>query len=110
MDFTALWAAVAPGDLPAPVAEFRFHPTRRWRFDYAWPDRHVAAEIDGGQYACFGGGRHNTDRDRAKLNTAAALGWRVLRFSHTALATDPAGCVELVAAALVLGSAEPADT
>ena len=50
-----------------------------------------------------GGGRHNTDRDREKLNTAAALGWRVLRFSHTALETDPAGCIELAAAALVLG-------
>ena len=42
-------------------------------------------------------------------NTAAALGWRVLRFSHTALETDPAGCVELAAAALVLGRADQPD-
>ena len=102
LDFLTLWRALAPGDLPGPVPEYRFHPTRRWRFDWCWPDRRVAAEIDGGQWTA-GGGRHNTDRDRQKLNTAAALGWRVLRFSHTALETDPAGCVDLAAAALVLG-------
>lgn len=107
MDFVTLWQALAPGDLPGPVPEYRFHPTRRWRFDFAWPAvtrGGVAVEVDGGQWRA-GGGRHNTDRDREKLNTAAALGWRVLRFSHQALETDPAGCVELAAAALVLGDA-----
>lgn len=104
VDFAAAWRMLAPGGLPAPVAEYRFHPTRRWRFDYAWPgDRGgVAVEVDGGQWKS-GGGRHNTDRDREKLNVAAALGWRVLRFSHGALSNDPAGCVDLAAAALVLG-------
>lgn len=81
---------------------YRFHPTRRWRFDFAWPARRVACEIDGGQWRA-GGGRHNGDPDREKLNTAAALGWRVLRFSHQALEHDPAGCVELAAAAVILG-------
>jgi very-short-patch-repair endonuclease len=105
LDFVTLWRALAPGDLPGPVPEYRFHPVRRWRFDFAWPSSPrggVAVEVDGGQWRA-GGGRHNTDRDREKLNTAAALGWRVLRFSHAALETDPAGCVELAAAALVLG-------
>lgn len=102
MDFLTLWGALAPGDLPGPVPEYRFHPVRRWRFDYAWPARRVACEVDGGQWRA-GGGRHNGDPDREKLNTAAALGWRVLRFSHQALETDPAGCVGLAAAALVLG-------
>lgn len=23
--------------LPAPEREYRFHPGRRWRFDFAWP-------------------------------------------------------------------------
>lgn len=102
MDFVTLWGALAPPDLPPPVAEYRFHPTRHWRFDFAWPARGVAVEVDGGQWKA-GGGRHNTDADREKLNTAAALGWRVLRFSRAWLETDPAGCVELAAAALVLG-------
>lgn len=69
-------------DLPEPVAEFRFHPDRRWRFDYAWPDRKVAVEIDGGVWIQ---GRHNHPtgylRDMEKLNAAAELGWRVLRFA-----------------------------
>lgn len=30
------------------VKEFQFHPTRRWRFDYAIPAKKVAVEVDGG--------------------------------------------------------------
>jgi very-short-patch-repair endonuclease len=103
LDFLTLWVALAPGDLPGPVPEYRFHPVRRWRFDFSWP----SSARGGVAVEAAGGGRHNTDPDREKLNTAAALGWRVLRFSHTALETDPAGCVELAAAALVLGGDRP---
>lgn len=64
-----------------PVTEYRFHPTRKWRFDFAWPAFRVAVEIDGGAFA---GGRHNTGlgshNDKDKMNAAAALGWRVLAF------------------------------
>ena len=31
-----------------PVYEYKFHPTRRWRFDLAWPDKKVAVEVQGG--------------------------------------------------------------
>ncbi|MCC6475013.1 MAG: hypothetical protein IT514_14870, partial [Burkholderiales bacterium] len=41
--------------LPPPVAEHRFHETRRWRFDWAWPDHRVAIEIEGGVWTA---GRH----------------------------------------------------
>src|SRR5690606_39740371 len=41
--------------LPEPVREYRFHPERRWRFDFAWPDLRVAAEVEGGIHI---GGRH----------------------------------------------------
>jgi hypothetical protein len=41
--------------LPRPVQEFVFHPTRRWRFDWAFPDWQVAVEQDGGTWT---GGRH----------------------------------------------------
>ena len=67
-----------------PEQQYRFHPVRRWRFDYAWPDRFLAVEVDGGQWSPRGG-RHNTDRDREKLNEAAKMGWRVLRYSATML-------------------------
>lgn len=84
-----------------PAAEFPFHDTRGWRFDFAWPVQCVAVEVDGGQHAA-GGGRHATDGDRDKLNEAAAKGWLVFRFSPEQLETAPAQCVELVEAALRL--------
>ena len=66
--------------LPEPVREYRFHDTRRWRFDFAWPDIKLAVEIDGR-------GRHQTvvgcRSDCEKANEAIRLGWRVLRFPAT---------------------------
>lgn len=87
-------------DLPPPMREYQFAaPARRWRFDFAWLDKGVAVEIDGGQFAPRGG-RHNTDKDREKLNEAAARGWRVLRFSGQQVERDPAGCVDVLRRAL----------
>ena len=66
--------------LGLPVAEYKFHPTRKWRFDYCWPDKKVALEVEGGVWT---GGRHTRGsgfvRDILKYNSAAILGWRVLR-------------------------------
>lgn len=68
--------------LPTPQPEHCFHPTRKWRFDWSWPDHLVALEVDGGVFL-KGGGRHNRGsgyrEDAAKMNEAACLGWRVLR-------------------------------
>lgn len=65
--------------LPAPATELRFHPERKWRFDFAWPAQKVALEVQGG---LFVGGRHSRGgalrKEHEKLNAAAALGWRVL--------------------------------
>lgn len=66
--------------LPAPTAEFRFHPTRKWRFDFAWPESKVAIEIDGGAFK-FGGGKHMSPADYEKINVAQAMGWKVYRFT-----------------------------
>lgn len=66
--------------LPEPVMEFQFHPSRKWRFDWAWVDQKVALEIEGG---AFVGGRHTRGagytRDMAKYNAAQLLGWKVFR-------------------------------
>jgi very-short-patch-repair endonuclease len=63
--------------LPACVCEYKFHKTRRWRFDFAWPSEKIAVEIEGR-------GRHQTfmgfAKDAEKYNAALLLGWRVLRY------------------------------
>lgn len=62
------------------VKELRFCEDRRWRFDYALPDFKVALEVEGG---IFVHGRHTRPegfyRDMEKYNTAATLGWVVVR-------------------------------
>ena len=60
--------------------EVRFHPQRRWRFDFAIEGSKLAVEIDGGQWAT-GGGRHAGDADREKMAEAAILGYRIIRAS-----------------------------
>ena len=62
--------------------EFKFHHTRKWRFDYAFPFLMIAVEVDGGVWT---GGRHINPagyvNDMEKLNTAASMGWLVLRIT-----------------------------
>jgi hypothetical protein len=74
------FAHLAAVGLPLPEYEFAFHATRDWRFDYAWPAQMVALEVDGGIWT---GGRHTRGagwlKDTEKLNTAASMGWRLLR-------------------------------
>lgn len=96
--FWAIWKRHAP-DLPEPQPEYRFQSTRKWRFDWAFSLQKLAVEVDGIIWQA-GGGRHNTDKDREKMNHAAALGWRVMHFSAKQLNDDPLGCVELVIRAL----------
>lgn len=66
----------------APAREYRFHETRRWRFDFAWTSRRLAVEIEGG---IWGFGRHQRAQgfsgDCEKYNAAALAGWTVLRFT-----------------------------
>lgn len=68
--------------LPAYVTEHRFHPVRRWRLDYAWPERKIGLELHGGVH---NGGRHTRGKgfvaDREKMNEALALGWRVIEIT-----------------------------
>ena len=93
----AAWVAVLRlYRVPLPEREYRFCD-RLWRFDYAWPDQKVALEVDGGVWL-KGGGRHTRGsgwlKDTEKLNTAASLGWRLLR-------TTPDGLHDLETIALI---------
>jgi very-short-patch-repair endonuclease len=107
-----------------PVREHRFHPKRAWRFDFAYPRQMVAIEVEGGTYGkpviCHrcktpvrrfvGGrsyfvretGRHNSaigfEKDAEKYNTAAVMGWTVLRFTRNMI--KKGGAVEVIRDAL----------
>lgn len=66
-----------------PTREYQFIADRKWRFDFAWPGKLVAVEVEGG--TSFGRSRHSKgegfERDAAKYNRAAREGWTVLRYS-----------------------------
>lgn len=68
--------------LPPVQREYRFNPERRWRFDFAWPEKRVAVEIEGGVWS---GGRHTRGSgfiaDCEKYNAATFAGWRIFRFT-----------------------------
>ena len=66
-------------ELPIPETEHRFHPVRRWRFDFAWPEYKVAVEVQGGIWSR---GAHvrglGYQKDCSKRNEAQLLGWIAL--------------------------------
>lgn len=68
------------------VKEYQFHPTRKWRFDYAIPAHKIALEVEGGVWTA---GRHTRPQgflgDIEKYNTATLMGWRVFRTTPTEL-------------------------
>ena len=70
--------------------EYRFHPTRRWRFDFViLPiDKQIAIEVEGGVWSS---GRHTRGKgyigDMEKYNEAALRGWKVLRYPATDITT-----------------------
>lgn len=66
--------------------EVKFHETRRWRFDFAWPSVKFAVEVQGGIWL-GGRGAHTSakgrERDCEKGNEAALAGWRVVSVTST---------------------------
>jgi hypothetical protein len=95
--------------------EYQFHPERRWRADFylgrfmgsntclecGWP---ILIEIDGGSWVA---GRHTRGKgfeaDMEKLNAAALLGYRVLRF--TPAMVEDGRALEVIRQALGLSEA-----
>jgi hypothetical protein len=103
--FITYWNMFGDGRLVY-TTEYKFHPTRKWKFDFAWqvvggsvflPLVKVAVEIEG---AVWAGGRHTRGTgytaDLEKYNSAVSLGWKVLRYSPQMLEADPQGCIEQV--------------
>ena len=64
------------------ITEHKFHPKRKWRFDYANKELMVAIEYEG----IYGGASRHTNvvgyvKDIEKYNAAQILGWKVLRYT-----------------------------
>lgn len=62
--------------------ELKFHPERRWRFDFAIPELMIAIEYEGLSFEKSG---HTTSdaytKNTEKYNTATTMGWKVLRYT-----------------------------
>lgn len=75
-------------------AQYGLHnPERKWRFDFAFPDKKIFVEVEGGTWV---NGRHNRgkgyEEDCRKYNDAAIAGYQVLRFT-----TDMVNSMEAIA-------------
>lgn len=88
--------------LPQPELQYRFAKEigREFRFDFAWPDRKLAAEVDGGRFLLRRSkkqhgrlvpvGYHATVEDYRKMNAAIQLGWRVLKYTDSMVTSGEA--------------------
>lgn len=85
--FEMLWRAHGGPELEK---EFRFHPVRKWRADFAHLPSRTLIEIEGGIYV---NGRHNRGAgfaaDLEKYLEASLAGWRVVRLGPNELTSEP---------------------
>ena len=69
-------------DIPESEYMFAKELKRKFRFDYCYPKKKLAIEIEGGIWI---NGRHNRAsgfiKDMEKYNIACILGYRILRFT-----------------------------
>jgi len=84
--FETLWRAHGGPELEK---EFRFHPVRKWRADFAHLPSRTLIEIEGGIYI---NGRHNRGAgfaaDLEKYLEASLAGWRVVRLGPNELTAE----------------------
>lgn len=83
---TIFFALLKSNNLDIPTTEYKFHNTRRWRFDYCWIDKKIALEVEGGIWT---NGRHTRGsgfiKDMEKYNNAALLGYRLIKCTPKSL-------------------------
>ena len=67
----------------SPTREHVFHPDRKWRIDFAWPDLKLAVEVESSVHRIrsrFGG-------DLDKYNALVLAGWTLLRYTRKMIET-----------------------
>jgi hypothetical protein len=86
--FDAFMGLLAANGLPIPEREYIFHPTRRFKADYAWPVHKLIVERQGGVWAKPGtrAKKAHTEpmailRDYEKNNLAQLAGFRYLQYT-----------------------------
>jgi len=82
--------------LPEPVREYRAIPGRKFRFDFAYPDKKLLIEVNGDIWAGRRGEQsgHSSgtglSRDYEKNNLAILNGWKVMYFTGNTIRTGEA--------------------
>ena len=84
--FALYWRSLGGPELER---EFRFHPERKWRADFAHIESRTLIEIEGGIYIQ---GRHNRAAgfiaDAEKYLEAFLAGWTVVRLTSAQISTS----------------------
>ena len=60
-----------------PEREYKFHPTRLWRIDFAWPDIKFAVEIESSVHRI----KSRFSSDLEKYNALQRDGWMLMRYT-----------------------------
>ncbi len=91
-------------ELPDPMCEFWFHPSRDWQVDFVWRPQRLVVEAEG---AVWQVGRHNHPQgfldDLEKYNALTLFGYRLLRFTSANVTDDPNAMIEMVRQCLGTG-------
>jgi len=78
LEILMLWQ-ITVSKLPTPERNYKGIPGRKYEFDFAWPSRKIALEVQGG---VFKKGGHSTGvgitRDCEKACLAVVGGWKLL--------------------------------
>lgn len=77
--------------------QYRFHPVRKWRFDFVLLEYKIAIEYNGGQWT---GGRHirgaGYAKDLEKVNAAQMLGYIVLQYTTDIFSKNGKGTNQII--------------
>ena len=77
---------IAAAGLPGPVREFKHIPGRRFRLDFAWPDRMIGVEVQGMVHRI----KKRFEADIEKRVLGLLAGWRIMEVSGASIRSGQA--------------------